>query len=239
MGDDPLLEVRDLAVKYGPITAVSGISMTVAAGEIVAILGSNGAGKSTTLLAIIGLLRRSAGTVRFQGRDIGNIATEDLVRAGMSMTPEGRRVFESLTVLENLRMGAAFRKRAEFERMLDEVLSLFPVLSGRRHQMGGTLSGGEQQMLAIGRSMMSEPRLLLLDEPSLGLAPQIVDTIFDLIARLRARGTTILLVEQNARLALEISDRGYVIAAGRVVASGTGAELMASGDIGRAYLGAD
>ena len=239
MTDGPILEVRDLVVRYGQVTALSGVSLDVGHGEIVAILGSNGAGKSTTLLATIGLVKRAGGTVHFCGRDLRNLATEDIVRAGMAMTPEGRQVFEGLSVLENLRMGAAFRPRADYERMLDEVLALFPALAARRRQMAGTLSGGEQQMLAIGRSMMSEPALLLLDEPSLGLAPQIVDRIFDLIGRLRQRGTTILLVEQNARLALEIADRGYVIASGRVVGSGTSRELMDSGEIALAYLGAE
>lgn len=239
MSDDPILDVRDLSVSYGPIKVLMGLNLQVDKGEIVAMLGSNGAGKTTTLLSITGLLKRDGGSIRFRGRDIGNLATEDIVRSGMTMTPEGRHVFEDLTVIENLRMGAAFRKRADFERMLDEVLGLFPVLASRRYQLGGTLSGGEQQMLAIGRSMMSEPELLLLDEPSLGLAPRIVDTIFNLIDRLKKRGTTILLVEQNARMALEISDRGYVIASGTVMASGTSRDLLASGDIAEAYLGAE
>ncbi|MDZ7841680.1 MAG: ABC transporter ATP-binding protein [Gammaproteobacteria bacterium] len=238
MSDYPILEVRGLSVGYGQVTVLKDVDLLVDKGEIVAMLGSNGAGKTTTLLSIVGLLKRDSGSIQFRNRDIGKLTTEDIVRSGMTMTPEGRHVFEDLTVLENLRMGAAFRSRGDFERMLEEVLGLFPVLAARRHQLGGTLSGGEQQMLAIGRSLMSEPELLLLDEPSLGLAPQIVDAIFSLIVQLKQRGTTILLVEQNARMALEVSDRGYVIANGGIVASGASQELMSSGDIARAYLGA-
>ncbi len=239
MPRDPILVVRGLSATYGPIRALSDVDLDVAEGEIVAILGSNGAGKTTTLLAITGLIRPTAGQVTFRGRDITGTATETIVRLGLAMTPEGRHIFEGLTVVENLRMGAAFRGRAAFERMRDEVFALFPVLAERRAQLGGTLSGGEQQMLAIGRSMMSEPAMLLLDEPSLGLAPQIVEVIFDLIVRLRDRGTTILLVEQNARLALDIADRGFVIASGRVVATGTGRDLLASDEIVQAYLGVE
>lgn len=239
MSDYPILEVRDLSVGYGQVTVLKDVDLQVDKGEIVAMLGSNGAGKTTTLLSIVGLLKCESGSIQFRNREIGKLTTEDIVRSGMTMTPEGRHVFEDLTVLENLRMGAAFRRRGDFERMLQEVLDLFPVLAPRRHQLGGTLSGGEQQMLAIGRSLMSEPELLLLDEPSLGLAPQIVDTIFSLIVQLKQRGTTILLVEQNARMALDVSDRGYVLANGGIVASGPSRELMSSGDIARAYLGAE
>jgi branched-chain amino acid transport system ATP-binding protein len=233
-----LLEVEELAVSYGPIKAVHDLSVTVDQGEIVTLLGANGAGKSTSLQAMVGLLPIQRGQVRFEGVSIGGLPTEQVVRRGMTLTPEGRRIFSTLTIEENLRIGAtAGRGRADFRRSWDEVMSLFPILAARHRQLAGTLSGGEQQQLAIARSLMSAPTLLLLDEPSLGLAPQVVELIFRLIATLRDRGITILLVEQNVHQALDIADRGYVISGGRVVMSGSAADLKSSPDVQRAYLG--
>ncbi|MGF6228753.1 branched-chain amino acid transport system ATP-binding protein [Inquilinus ginsengisoli] len=233
-----LLEVEDLTVAYGPIAAVRGVGLTVAAGEIVAVLGANGAGKSTTLQAITGLLPARRGRVVFDGQPVTGRATEQIVRLGMTLVPEGRRIFASMTVEENLRIGAAVRRDgADAARVRDEMLTLFPILAARRLQTAGTLSGGEQQMLAIARALMSQPKLLLLDEPSLGLAPQVVDSIFDLLVELRSRGLTLLLVEQNVHMALEIADRAYVIAHGEVAMSGMARELLASDEIERAYLG--
>jgi branched-chain amino acid transport system ATP-binding protein len=233
-----LLEVEDLTVAYGPITAVRGIALRVNQGEIVALLGANGAGKSTTLQSIVGLLPLQRGRVLLDGRPISGQAPEQIVRAGMTLTPEGRRVFGPMTVEENLRIGGAIHRHgADAARTWAEVMELFPILAARKNQAAGTLSGGEQQMLAIARSLMSQPRILLLDEPSLGLAPQVVETIFDLLAELRRRGRTLLIVEQNVHMALEIADRGYVIANGEVSTSGPAAELLASSEIERAYLG--
>ncbi|WP_395676095.1 ABC transporter ATP-binding protein [Inquilinus sp.] len=233
-----LLEVEDLTVAYGPIAAVRGVGLTVAAGEIVAMLGANGAGKSTTLQAITGLLPVRRGRVVFDGQPVTGRATEQIVRLGMTLVPEGRRIFASMTVEENLRIGAAVRRDgADAARVRDEMLTLFPILAARRLQTAGTLSGGEQQMLAIARALMSQPKLLLLDEPSLGLAPQVVDSIFDLLVELRRRGLTLLVVEQNVHMALEIADRAYVIAHGEVAMSGTARELLASDEVERAYLG--
>jgi len=233
-----LLEVEGLAVSYGPIRAVRGVSLTVDQGEIVTLLGANGAGKSTSLQAIVGLLPIQQGQIRFDGRPIGGESAEKIVRRGLTLTPEGRRVFAPLTVEENLRIGAASESdRAEIQRRWDQMMELFPILAQRRRQLAGTLSGGEQQQLAIARSLMSGPRLLLLDEPSLGLAPQVVELIFELIGRLRALGITILLVEQNVHQALDIADRGYVISGGHVVLSGSAAELKSSPDVQKAYMG--
>jgi len=234
-----MLSINDLDVRYGAIQAVRGVSLEVAEGEIVALLGANGAGKSTTLKATVGLAHPTRGTIQFAGQTITGEATEAIVMRGMTMVPEGRRVFPSLTVTENLRLGAATRRDpAAIARSRDEILTLFPILAERASQAAGTLSGGQQQQLAIGRALMSEPKLLLLDEPSLGLAPQIVDDIFDLILRLKARGLTILLVEQDAIAALDIADRAYVMANGRIVMSGPAAELRTSEEVARAYLGA-
>jgi branched-chain amino acid transport system ATP-binding protein len=234
-----MLSIADLDVRYGAIQAVRGVSLTVAEGEIVAVLGANGAGKTTTLKAAVGLVPTTRGEIRFAGKPITGRDTEDIVIAGMTLVPEGRRVFPSLTVTENLRLGAATRRNsAEIAQSRDEVLSLFPILAERAHQAAGTLSGGQQQQLAIARALMSAPKLLLLDEPSLGLAPQVVDDIFDLILRLKARGLTILLVEQDAIAALDIADRAYVMANGRVVMSGDAATLRASDEVAHAYLGA-
>ena len=234
----PLLAVRDLEVRYGPIQAVRGVTLSVEQGEIVALLGANGAGKSSLLTACMGLVPPAAGAVEFDGWPAEAEKTEAIVRRGMTLTPEGRRVFPYLTVQENLDIGAAARSRAKRNPdTREQMFALFPVLKERRDQPAGTLSGGEQQMLAIARSLMSEPRMLLLDEPSLGLAPNIVDQIFDLIAGLRSRGITILLVEQNVELSLDIADRAYVLAGGRIVLQGKPEELRATGRLEGAYLG--
>lgn len=230
-----LLEVANLSVAYGTVRAVRDLSLEVQDGEIVALLGSNGAGKTTTLKAIMGLVP-STGRIRFAGADITNWPSERIVRSGMTLVPEGRRVFPQLTVAENLRLGAV---GASDRRPLPEsdIFDLFPILARRRSQLAGTLSGGEQQQLAIGRALRSSPRLLLLDEPSLGLAPQIVESIFDLLAELGRRGTTICLVEQNVNMALEVAARAYVLASGRLQLAGSSRELLASGDVDRTYLG--
>jgi len=233
-----MLSVENISVSYGPIRAVRDIRLSVAGGEIVALLGPNGAGKSTTLKALMGLHPVSSGRIMFEDQVITGLATEQIVRLGMTLTPEGRKVFAGLTVDENLRLGSAARKdRSGITQTRTEVLDLFPILRERLNQFAGTLSGGEQQQLAIARSLMSAPRLLLLDEPSLGLAPQIVDQIFDLISDLRQRGLTILLVEQNAEMALEIADRGYIYSNGNIELTGTSAELRASDDVANTYLG--
>lgn len=233
-----LLEVNDLAVHYGLIQAVRGIDLTVEAGEIVALLGANGAGKSTTLKAIVGLVPPAGGIIRFDDERLNGARTEEIVSRGVTLVPEGRRVFPSLTVQENLRLGAASgRNSRPWTEDRNEMFALFPILAERQNQLAGTLSGGQQQQLAIARALMSHPELLLMDEPSLGLAPQIVDTIFELIERLRRRGQTILLVEQNAAAALDIADRVYVLANGTMAMQGTAAELRASGHIAKAYLG--
>jgi branched-chain amino acid transport system ATP-binding protein len=233
-----MLTIADLDVRYGAIQAVRGVSLTVAEGEIVALLGANGAGKSTTLKAAVGLVATAGGRIALAGETISGRDTEEIVISGMTLVPEGRQVFPSLTIAENLRLGAATRRDPqEIERNRREVLELFPILAERSGQAAGTLSGGQQQQLAIGRALMSSPKLLLLDEPSLGLAPQVVDDIFDLILRLRERGLTVLLVEQDAVAALDIADRAYVMANGRIVMSGPAAELRASAEIASAYLG--
>ena len=235
----PLLSIAGLTVRYGAIQAVRGIDLSIEAGEVVAVLGANGAGKSTTLKAIVGLVPWG-GEIRFDGGSLRGLATEQIVRKGVTMVPEGRRVFPSLTVMENLTLGAAACADGKaMPRNRAEVFELFPILAERRDQRAGTLSGGQQQQLAIARALMSEPRLLLLDEPSLGLAPQIVDSIFELILRLKQRGQTILLVEQNVAAALDIADRGYVLANGAITMGGTAAALRASEQVARAYLGAD
>lgn len=236
--EEPLLAVENLAVKYGPIVAVKDISFEIGRGEIVALLGPNGAGKTSTLNAISGLIDSQATSMRFQGVDIRKDRVETRVRKGIALSPEGRQIFGELTVAENLRLGGATRSRAETEASYENIYDLFPILSERREQYAGTLSGGQQQQLAIGRALMSAPDVLLLDEPSLGLAPRIVDVIFDLIALLRDRGVTILLVEQNVSRTLEIADRGYVLEGGKVVLSGNRDELRsADADLIGAYLG--
>ncbi len=236
----PLLSVRGLNVRYGAIQAVRGIDFTINAGEIVAFLGANGAGKSSTLNALVGLVPVAGGTVRFGAADITHLAPERLAPMGLTLAPEGRRVFAGLSVEENLRMGAyavrdADRRAAAWEMVYD----LFPILQERRKQFAGTLSGGQQQMLAIGRALMCGPKLLLLDEPSLGLAPKIVGQIFDLIAGLRDHDVTLGIVEQNVAMALEVADRGYVLAGGRIVAAGTAQELRQTDRLQAAYLGED
>jgi len=238
IADGALLSVEGLTVRYGAIEAVRGVSLAVHDGEIATLLGANGAGKSSVLNAIMGMVPAAGGRVVLAGDDVAGQTPERIVRRGMTLTPEGRHVFANLTVAENLALGAASRRdRAETARTRNDMFELFPVLAERRDQVAGTLSGGEQQMLAIARSMMSHPRILLLDEPSLGLAPQIVDTIFELIGGLRERGITILLVEQNVDLALEIADRGYVMASGEIVMSDSAAKLRRSGGVERAYMG--
>jgi branched-chain amino acid transport system ATP-binding protein len=233
-----LLEVEGLVARYGRITALDGIALRVEAGEIVTLLGANGAGKSTTLRAISGLLRPSAGRIVFDGRDLTACSPDEIVRRGVGHAPEGRRVFPRMTVRENLELGAyTRRKKDEIAADTEHVLTTFPRLRERLDQKAGTMSGGEQQMLAIGRALMSRPRLLLLDEPSLGLSPLLVQTIFAVIREINARGTTILLIEQNARQALAIANRGYVLEVGKIAHAGTGAELTASPQVAAAYLG--
>ena len=237
-GPEHLLEVEGLEVRYGAVEAVRGAGLEVKKGEIVTLLGANGAGKSSVLNAVMGLVPLADGRVLLDGRDVAGDAPERIVRRGMTLCPEGRHVFSNLTVRENLAIGGATRRRTgDSGEIHADMLAQFPVLAERQDQMAGTLSGGEQQMLAIARAMMSAPRIVLLDEPSLGLAPQVVDTIFELIVGLRDRGVTILLVEQNVDLALEIADRGYVLATGRVALSGSAASLLASGEVERAYMG--
>ncbi len=236
--EEPLLAVENLAVKYGPIAAVKDISFEIGRGEIVALLGPNGAGKTSTLNALSGLIESQATSIRFQGVDIRRDRVEARVRKGIALSPEGRQIFGELTVAENLRLGGATRSRSEREESYANVYELFPILWERKEQYAGTLSGGQQQQLAIGRALMSAPQVLLLDEPSLGLAPRIVDVIFDLIALLRERGVTILIVEQNVSRTLEIADRGYVLEGGKVVLSGNSEELQsADADLIGAYLG--
>jgi branched-chain amino acid transport system ATP-binding protein len=233
-----MLTIKDLTASYGAITALHGISLEVAEGELVALLGSNGAGKSTTLKSICGVLRPVQGSVSFLGEEITNKAPESVLKKGISMVPEGREIFGSLTVEENLRLGAfTSYQRDRYKTDLEEMFALFPILGERFTQPGGLLSGGEQQMLAIARALMSHPRLLMLDEPSLGLSPTMTDSIFELISTLRDRGTTILLVEQNAERALEIVDRAYLLTTGSIEFSGTPEELRQRVDIASAYLG--
>ncbi|OLE44452.1 MAG: ABC transporter ATP-binding protein [Candidatus Rokubacteria bacterium 13_1_20CM_2_68_19] len=234
-----MLKIESVAAAYGPVTALRGIDLAVASGELVCLIGANGAGKSSTLRAISGLLRPSAGRIVFEGREIQNLEPATILKSGIAHCPEGRRVFPHLTVHENLAMGAYVRRdRHAVAADIERVCSHFPILAERRRQMAGTLSGGEQQMLAIGRSLMSRPRLILLDEPSLGLAPAIVDATFAIIAGIRREGTTVLLVEQNAYRALRMADRGYVMETGRVVLEGRAADLLADDHVRRAYLGA-
>ncbi len=233
-----MLQVTGLEVFYGNIQALHGVSFRVAAGETVTIIGSNGAGKSTTLMAIAGLLKPRKGQIKYCGRQVEKLSAYQTVRLGISLCPEGRRIFASLSVHENLTMGAVQRRDRKAVRAdIDWVLSLFPDLKSRLEQSGGTLSGGQQQMLAIGRALMSRPKLLILDEPSLGLAPVLVNQIFNVIAALKNENTTVLLVEQNARRALEIADRGYVIETGRITLEGPSAALKNNERVKNAYLG--
>ena len=233
-----MLQLENIEVYYGKIYALKGVSLTVNQGELVALIGSNGAGKSTTLRAISGILRPKQGSITYNGTRIDKVNPHQIVQMGVAQCPEGRRIFARLTVAENLRLGAVTRKdSAEIEQSRAEVYQLFPRLEERASQIAGTLSGGEQQMLAIGRSLMSNPKLLLLDEPSLGLAPLLVEQIFETIKNLRQRGSTILLVEQNARQALAIADRAYVMETGKIVLSGSAAELQHNPQVEQAYLG--
>jgi branched-chain amino acid transport system ATP-binding protein len=231
-----MLEVDDIEVRYGAIRALKGVSFTVAEGEVVALLGANGAGKTTTQKTVSGMLRPSLGQIRYQGRRIDGIPAHELIQLGICHVPEGRHVFPRMSVAENLEMGA-FRFKRPDQQVFDHVLDLFPRLRERLKQLGGTLSGGEQQMLAIGRALMGKPRLLLLDEPSMGLAPMIVKQIFDIVAEINGDGVTVLLVEQNAAQALALADRGYVLETGEIVLQGTGSELLADDRVRAAYLG--
>lgn len=233
-----MLEVKDLEVYYGVIRAIKGISFEVNEGEIVTLIGANGAGKTTTMQSIMGLIPVKNGTVTYEGKDITKTPCHKLIGLGMAQVPEGRRVFQELTVYENLLMGAFSRNdKKEIKEDIDNIYEKFPRLGERKNQIAGTLSGGEQQMLAMGRAMMSRPKLLMLDEPSMGLSPLLVDQVFDIIKEFHKQGTTILLVEQNAGKSLAISDRAYVLENGEIAFSGTGKELMESEDIKKAYLG--
>jgi branched-chain amino acid transport system ATP-binding protein len=233
-----VLSVQNISVRYGAIAAIRDVSLAVREGELVALIGVNGAGKTTTLFSIAGALKPFAGSITFDGQTIHGRTPETIIRRGVALVPEGRDIFPSLSVAENLRLGAWVRgSRAERERDVGEMVDLFPILGERMRQAGGTLSGGEQQQLAIARALMSHPRLLMLDEPSLGLSPVLVDQIFDLIRRLHARGVTILLVEQNVERTLEIVDRAYLLHTGRVKAEGTPAHLREFVDVESVYLG--
>ena len=233
-----MLKVKDLKVNYGGIEALKGISFDVEQGQIVTLIGANGAGKSTTLRAISGLVKTASGAINFMGRDIIPFNAQQVVAEGIAMVPEGRRVFDNLTVKENLKIGAYLRKdRDEIESGIEDIYQRFPRLKEREWQLAGTLSGGEQQMLAVGRAMMARPKLLMMDEPSLGLAPLVVRDIFAIIRELKSEGITILLIEQNANAALRCADQAYVLETGRITMSGTGAELLADQRVRDAYLG--
>ena len=233
-----LLEVKDLEVYYGVICALKGISFDVNEGEIVTLIGANGAGKTTTMQSVVGLIPKRNGTILFDGKDITHTPCHKIVHLGMTQVPEGRRIFQELTVYENLLMGAySVKDSSGFKNDLDAIYTRFPRLSERRNQIAGTLSGGEQQMLAMGRALMSHPKLLMLDEPSMGLSPLLVDQVFEIIKDINAGGTTVLLVEQNAGKSLAISDRAYVLENGKIVLAGTGAELCQSEMVKEAYLG--
>jgi len=238
-----MLKIRNLDVGYGALTVLRRLSLHVKQGEIVTIIGANGAGKTTLLKTITGLLQAQAGEILFDGRDIGRVPTEQIVFSGCSLVPEGRQVFPAMPVKENLLLGAYVQfKRGNKNGVagdLEHVYGLFPVLKQREHQLAGTLSGGEQQMLAIGRALMARPKLIMLDEPSMGLAPLMVKEIFSIIKKLRAEGNTVLLVEQNAKSALKIANRGYVLETGRIILEGEAGDLLANHDVQRAYLGRD
>ena len=232
-----ILKVDDINVYYGSIHAIKGISFEVNEGEIVTLIGANGAGKSTTLNTISGLLHSKTGHIEFMGEPLNHVPSHKVVSKGLALVPEGRRIFLQMSVQENLDMGAFSRRGGNIDADMERVFEQFPRLKERRKQVAGTLSGGEQQMLAMGRALMSNPKLLMLDEPSMGLAPILVEQIFDIIKNLHKTGTTILLVEQNAQAALSVADRGYVLETGKIVTTGTGAELLASPAIKKAYLG--
>ncbi len=231
-----LLTIKDLSVAYGGIQAVRGISFDVSEGEVVTLIGANGAGKSSTLRSIVGLVKPSGGSVLFQDKELSGLTTENIVKNGITLVPEGRRVFVNLTVYENLKMGAYMRKD-NLEADLNWVYDLFPRLKERNWQSAGTLSGGEQQMLAIARALMSRPKLIMMDEPSLGLAPLVVQGVFDIIREINRQGVTILLVEQNANMALKAADRAYVMETGQITMSGSGQDLLENEEIREAYLG--
>ena len=234
---EPILKVSDINVYYGAIHAIKGVSFEVNPGEVVTLIGANGAGKSTTLQTVSGLLHSRTGSIEFLGENLMGVPAHKVVAKGLAQVPEGRRVFLQMTVEENLEMGAYTRSGGDIDADLEKVYAYFPRLMERRRQIAGTLSGGEQQMLAMGRALMSRPKLLMLDEPSMGLAPILVEQIFKIIQTLHEAGNTILLVEQNAQAALSIADRGYVLETGKIVTSGTGTELLASPEIKKAYLG--
>jgi branched-chain amino acid transport system ATP-binding protein len=234
----PVLDVKDLVVHYGVIEALRGVSLSVAEGQVVALIGANGAGKTTTLRAVSRMLRASRGAITFRGENITRLASHQIVERGMAHAPEGRGIFLNLTVRENLDLGAYLRRdRPGIAQDLEKNFALFPILAERRNQVSGTLSGGEQQMLAVARALMSRPRLLLLDEPSLGLAPQVVERIFSVLREVNQSGVSLLLVEQNAHKALQLAHRAYVLETGEIVMQGTGAELLASPEVRKAYLG--
>ena len=232
-----MLKIDELKVSYGGIEAVKGITFEVPERQIVTLIGANGAGKSTTLRTIAGLVKPAHGRIHLQGEDITGLSPDRIVSKGVTLVPEGRRIFLQMSVQENLDMGAFSRRGGNIDADMERVFEQFPRLKERRKQVAGTLSGGEQQMLAMGRALMSNPKLLMLDEPSMGLAPILVEQIFDIIKNLHKAGTTILLVEQNAQAALSVADRGYVLETGKIVTTGTGAELLASPAIKKAYLG--
>jgi len=234
---NPILKVDDINVYYGSIHAIKGVSFEVNEGEIVTLIGANGAGKSTTLNTISGLLHSRTGSVTFMGEKLAGVPAHKTVSKGLALVPEGRRIFQQMTVEENLEMGAYTQGGKDMAPDLEHVYELFPRLKERRRQVAGTLSGGEQQMLAMGRALMSHPKLLMLDEPSMGLAPILVEQVFDIIRSLHKEGTTILLVEQNAQMALSVADRAYVLETGKITLSGTGAELARSEEVRKAYLG--
>ena len=233
-----MLEIKDLEVYYGMIQAIKGVSFDVNEGEVIALIGANGAGKTTILHTITGLINAQKGSVWFEGKDITKVPAHKIVSMGMAHVPEGRRVFANLTVLQTLKMGAYTRKdKTEIEQTLDSIYKRFPRLMERQNQLAGTLSGGEQQMLAMGRALMSHPKIILMDEPSMGLSPIFVNEIFDIIKSVSASGTTVLLVEQNAKKALSIADRAYVLETGKIVLSGKASELLNNDSIKKAYLG--
>jgi len=235
-----MLEIRNLTVNYGQVSALVGVNLRVEEGEIITLIGGNGAGKTTTLMSVSNLVEKTGGSIAFKGRDITDEAPHRIVKMGVCHVPEGRRIFPALSVRENLiagTMGNPSLKKEDVERLFDEVFALFPRLSERIEQGGGSLSGGEQQMLAIARGLMMDPELIMLDEPSLGLAPILVEEIFELILKIKKRGKTILLIEQNAAMALQVADRGYVLANGRIATEGSGKELLVNPEVRNAYLG--
>lgn len=236
-GDSAILELKSIALGYGKMTVIGDLSLTITRGELVVVIGANGAGKTTLLMGVAGLLPKPKGSVFFSGQNVTRTAPHRLARQGLALVPEGRQIFGAMTVLDNLQLGGFRLARAELRQGLEQIFAQFPILAERQKGLAGLLSGGEQQMLAMARAMMARPRLLLLDEPSMGLAPKMVEQIFAIIARLRASGMTILLVEQNARMALELADRGLVLETGRIIKTGTGRDLAGDSAIAEFYLG--